>query len=84
MVSPSAATDDIEKLRRADSALRETIFQLSTIIGTLPEGVRNARREDVGVVAERQTAACIQRWISFLLSSDDNVGPRDGAGWDFR
>jgi len=26
----------IEKLRRADSALRETIFQLSTIIGTLP------------------------------------------------
>jgi hypothetical protein len=26
----------IEKLRRADSALRETIFQLSTISGTLP------------------------------------------------
>jgi len=27
----------IGKLRRAESALRETIFQLSTILGTFPE-----------------------------------------------
>ncbi len=30
----------IEKLRRAESALRETIFQLLTIIGTLPDCLR--------------------------------------------
>jgi hypothetical protein len=35
-------------LRRADSALRETIFQLLTIIGTLPSIV------PVGTVASKQ------------------------------
>ena len=38
---------------------------IDRILFAYEEGARNARHEDAGVVAERQIAACFQRWISF-------------------